>query len=177
MTRLTLRIGTLSLAGLGLAALLAGCAGYRMGSVGGKSIQGITSIYVPVAKNTVQEPGIDVPLTTQIIKAFDRDGTLVTAQNQAADSELDVTVTRVERSILQYERQDVQAGNQFEIALVAQVTFLNRKTGQRVIDNVTVRGRNSYFVQRDQVEAERQALSMAEQDLAKNILSMVVEGW
>jgi hypothetical protein len=174
---MTFRIGALSLAVFSLAALLTGCAGYRMGSIGGKNIQGITSVYVPVAKNTVFETGIDVPVTTQIIKAFDQDGTLTTTQNEVADSELDVTVTKVERTMLQYERQDVQAGNQFEVALIAQVTYLNRKTWQKVFDRVLVHGKNTYFVQRDQVESERQALAMAEQDLAKNVVSLVVEGW
>lgn len=167
----------LAFAGLCLAGLLTGCAGYRMGSVGGKNIQGVSTVFVPVTKNTVYEPGIDVPLTTQIIRTLDQDGTLATSETQAADSQLDVTVTKVDKSTLQYERQDVQAGNQFEIVLHAHVTFMNRKTGRKILDNVTVSGKNSYFVQRDQVESERQALAMAEQDLAKNIVSLVVEGW
>ena len=174
MNRTTFRLG---LPLLCAAVLLTGCAGYRMGSVGGKNIQGVSTVFVPVTKNTVLEGGIDVPLTTQIIRTFDQDGTLATAETQAADSELDVTVTKVDRGMLQYERQDVQAANQFEVTLRAQVTFVNRKTGKRILDNVAVSGKNSYFVQRDQVESERQALAMAEQDLAKNIVSLVVEGW
>ncbi len=165
------------LAFLTLLAVLGGCAGYRLGSVGGKNIQGVTSVYVPVIKNRTLEPSIDVSTTAAIIRAFEQDGTLSTSQNEAADSELSVTINEVRREMLQSEQLDAQAGNQFQVMLVAKVTYINRKTGQKVVDNATVSGSNSYFVQGDQVEAERQALPMAEQDLAKKIVSLIVEGW
>jgi hypothetical protein len=145
--------------------------------VGGKNIQGVTSVYVPVVKNMTLEPSIDVLTTASIIRRFDQDGTLKTTQSTEADSQLDVTLTAVNRGIMTTERLDSQAGNQFEVTLVAHVTYFNRRLGKKLLDNVEVRGRNSYLVTRDQVESERQAMPMAEQDLAKHIVSLIVEGW
>jgi hypothetical protein len=166
-------LGVLALAGF----LAFGCAGYRVGGVGGKSIQGVNSVYVPVLKNKTLEPTLEVPTTTAIIRAFDKDGTLATSQSNGADSQLDVTIIDVRRSILTPEQLDGQAGNQFELTLVARVTFINRKLGKKILDDVVVQGTNSYFVNRDQVEGERQALPMAEESLAKNIVALVTEGW
>ncbi|MDE1171435.1 MAG: LPS assembly lipoprotein LptE [Verrucomicrobium sp.] len=165
------------LAFLVLLSVLGGCAGYRLGSIGGKNIQGVNSIYIPVVKNRTLEPSIDVATTAAIIRAFDQDGTVATSQNEAADGVLEIMLTEVRRQILQPEQLDAQAGNQFQIVLVAHVSFFNRKTGRKVIQDAAVSGSNSYFVGRDQVEAERQAVPMAEQDLAKKIVSLVVEGW
>jgi len=159
------------------AVLLTGCASYRLGSVGGKNIQGVGSVYIPVVKNETLEPSIDVSTTAEIIRTFDQDGTLKTSQSPDADAQLDVTLVSAGRDAMTMERLDSQAGNQFQITLTARVTFMNRRLGKKVFDNVTVTGSNTYIVQGDQVEAERQALPMAEEDLAKHIVSLVVEGW
>ena len=160
---------------LGLA--LSGCAGYRLGSVGGKNIQGITSLYVPVVHNVTIEPGLEVPTTTAIIRAFDQDGTLRTATNNAADAELTAVIVSIGKEQMQAEYLDSAAATQMKISITARVTCLNRKTGKKIVDAVEVTGVNSYFVGRDQIEAERQSLPMAEQDLAKHIVALVVEGW
>jgi len=166
-------LGALALAGF----LAFGCAGYRVGGVGGKNIQGVNTVYIPVIKNKTLEPTVEVPTTTAIVRAFDKDGTLATSQSNDGDSQLDVVIVDVRRSILTPEQLDGQAGNQFELTLVARVTFINRKLGKKILDNVLVQGSNSYFINRDQVEGERQALPMAEEALAKNIVGLVTEGW
>lgn len=159
------------------ALLLTGCASYHLGSVGGKNLQGVNSVYVPIVKNETLEPSIDVSTTAEIIRTFDQDGTLKTNQSPEADSQLDVTLISVGRDALTMERLDSQAGNQFQVTLTARITFMNRRLGKKICDNVTVSGSNTYIVQGDQVEAERQAMPMAEEDLAKHIVSLVVEGW
>jgi len=156
---------------------MTGCASYRLGSVGGKTLQGVQSVYIPVVKNETLEPSIDVLTTAAIIRAFDQDGTLKTSQSPDADAQLDVTLVSAGRDAMTTERLDSQAGNQFQVTLTARVTFMNRRLGKKVFDNVSVTGTNSYIVQTDQVEAERQALPMAEQDLAKHIVSLISEGW
>ncbi|SDU22972.1 Lipopolysaccharide-assembly [Verrucomicrobium sp. GAS474] len=164
-------------AALMLALGLGGCAGYRVGSVGGKNIQGVSTIYVPVIHNATLEPGMDVPTTSAIIRAFDQEGTLKTSGTNAADAELTVTIVSIGREQMQTEYLDVSSTTQLKISVSARVTCVNRRTGKKIVDNAEVSGVNSYFVGRDQVEAERQALPIAEQDLAKRIVALVVEGW
>ncbi len=171
------RAGVLVLAAVLSAWGVSGCAGYRLGSVGGKNIQGITSIYIPMVHNLTLEPQMESPTTTAIIRAFDQDGTLKTAASDASDAELTVTIVGVNKQQLQTEYLDVSATTQVKIVIAAQVTCINRRTGKKIVDGVTVEGANSYFINRDQVEAERQALPVAEQDLAKHIVALIVEGW
>ncbi len=153
-----------------------GCAGYHVGSVAGKSLQGVNTITVPVAKNESYEPGIQVTVTNEILRRLDDDGTLKTIQS-GADSELTVTIKSVDRESIRGNTLDPQATEEYELYLNAEVSFFNRKLGKKVLDKVKVQGSAKFFVQTNQVEAERQAVPLAAEDLANHIVSLVVEGW
>src|ERR1700722_14729420 len=75
-----------------------GCAGYRVGDISGRDLQGVRSVYVPVVRNTSLQPDLQMTVTNAIIRRFDSDGTLSVAQNAAADSELDITITNVQQT-------------------------------------------------------------------------------
>lgn len=160
-----------------LSCVSVGCAGYRVGSIAGKDLQGVTSVFVPTVKNESYEPGLPVVTTNAILRKLDNDGTLKTVQSLQADSQLDVVIKSVERHSLRGNRLDGERTEEYEVKITAQATFFNRKLGKKTLDKVTVSGVTKYFVQADQQEAERQALPTAAEDLAQNIVSLVVEGW
>ena len=162
---------------LGLLTVLSGCAGYRVGNISGRELQGVRSIFVPTVKNDTVEPGLPVMVSNEIIRRFDNDGTLETLQSAQADSELDVTIKRFERRAIRSNRQSALVTETYEITLVAEATFINRKLGRKVFENKEVRGRTEYFVQNNMQEVERQALPLAAEDLANQVVSMVTEGW
>src|SRR5271169_6034222 len=89
-----------SRATLVLAAVLmvSGCAGYRVGDISGRNLQGVRSVYVPVAKNTSLEPDLQMDVTNAVIRRFNSDGTLEVNQNANADSEIDITITNVQHN-------------------------------------------------------------------------------
>jgi Lipopolysaccharide-assembly len=165
---------------IGFGALLLlgnGCAGYRVGSVAGEALQGVNTLFVPVAKNESYEPGLQVVTTNEIIRRFDNDGTLKTRQSLGADAQLDITLKSVTRQSLRGNRLDGEATEQYEVTIIAEVTLLNRKLGRKTLDKVLVQGSSKYFVQQDMQEAERQALPTAAEDLATRVVALVVEGW
>jgi hypothetical protein len=156
---------------------LTGCAGYRVGDISGRNIQGVRSVYVPVVKNTSLEPDLQMTVTNAIIRRFNNDGTLETNQNANADSELDVTITNVDHTPVRSSSSDILVTAEYQVRIQATVTYINRRLGRKIFENTTVFGTTTFFTQADIQEAERQAIPLAAEDLANNTVKLITEGW
>jgi hypothetical protein len=156
---------------------LGGCAGYRVGDISGRNIQGVQSVYVPVVKNASLEPDVQVIATDAIIQRFNSDGTLEVNQNANADSELDVVITDVKRTAVASAANNILVTSEYQLNIVGKATFVNRRLGRKIFDNVVVNGTTTFFTQSDILEGERQALPLAAQDLGNNVVKLVTEGW
>ena len=172
-------IRLLAKAGLTLSAVLAlgGCAGYRVGDTSGRELQGVRSVYVPVAHNTSLEPDLQMTVTNAIIRRFNSDGTLEVNQNSNADSELDITIINIEHTPVRSSASDVLVTSQYQLTIQATVTYVNRRLGKKIFDNISVEGSTAFFTQSDIQEGERQALPLAADDLANNVVKLVADGW
>jgi hypothetical protein len=156
---------------------LSGCAGYRVGDVSGRDIQGVRTVYVPVARNTSLQPDAQMLVTDAIIRRFNSDGTLQVTPNAAADSELDVTITNVQQTAVRSSSNDILVTAQYQLTIQATATFVNRKLGRKIFENYAVAGSTTFFTQADIQEGARQALPLAAADLANNTVKLVTEGW
>ena len=156
---------------------LAGCAGYRVGNISGRELQGVRSIYVPVAKNASLEPDIQVVATNAIIRRFDNDGTLEVNPSPSADSELDITITNVLRTPIRSSTSDVLVTAQYQLTIQAVATFTNRKLGRKIFENTQVQGSTTFFTQADIPEGERGGGGGGGEELANNAVKLVTEGW
>lgn len=58
-----------------VALLFSGCAGYKIGPIQPKFMEGIRTIAVPSFKNDTLEPRVEVALANAVIKQFQQDGT------------------------------------------------------------------------------------------------------
>jgi len=157
--------------------LLSGCAGYRVGNTSGRDLQGVRSVYVPVAKNTSLEPDLQMTVTNAIIRRFNSDGTLEVNQNPNADSELDVVITNVQHTAVRSSTSDILVTAQYQLTIQATATYVNRRLGRKIFENVAVTGSTTFFTQSDIQEGERQALPLAAEDLANNAVKLITEGW
>jgi len=157
--------------------VLNGCAGYRVGNTSGRDLQGVRSVYVPMAKNTSLEPDLQLSVTNAIINRFNTDGTLEVNQTQNADSELDVVVTNVQRTAVRSSSTDILVTAEYQITIQATVTYVNRRLGRKIFENASISGTTYFFTQSDIQEGERQALPLAAEDLANNVVKNVTEGW
>jgi len=156
---------------------LPGCAGYRLGDVSGRDLQGVRSVYVPTVHNTSLTPELEMTVTNDIIRRFNNDGTLTVQQNPSADSELDVTVTNVFETAVRSSSSDVLVTAEYQLSIQATATYVNRKLGRKIFENTTVTGSTYFFTQADIQEGIRQALPQASADLANNTVKLVTEGW
>jgi len=140
-------------------------------------MQGVRSVYVPVVKNASLEPDLQVLVTNAIIQRFNSDGTVEVNQNANADSELDVTIASVKRYAVASSTTNILETSEYQLTIEAKATFVNRKLGRKIFENVTVTGNTLFFTQSDILEGERQALPLLAHDLANNVVSLVTEGW
>jgi hypothetical protein len=154
-----------------------GCAGYQVGNIPNSAMSGVKTIYVPVARNQTYEPGLPVQVTNAIIRRLENDGTYMSARTGEADADLVVTITEFDRIPVRRSREDVLITTQYRIALKGVITLTNRITGQIVFQNKDVVGISEYIVQGDAVEAERQTIPLAAQNVADQVVSLVAEGW
>jgi hypothetical protein len=156
---------------------LPGCAGYRVGDVSGRDLQGVRSVYVPTVHNTSLTPELEMTVTNAIIRRFNNDGALTVVQNASADSELDVTVTNVYETAFRSSSSDILVTAEYQLSIQGTATYVNRKLGRKIFENTAVSGTTYFFTQADIQEGIRQALPLAAQDLANNTVKLVTEGW
>jgi len=156
---------------------LSGCAGYRVGNTSGRDLQGVRSVYVPVVRNTSLEPNLQMTVTNAVIRRFNSDGTLEVNQSSNADSELDIVITGVNYTPTRSSTSDILITAQYQITIQATATYVNRRLGRKIFENVAVSGSTNFFTQSDIQEGERQALPLAADDLANNAVKLITEGW
>lgn len=158
--------------------LFASCAGYQLGNVPYAEMKGVEKIYVPVVLNQTYEPGIQVMVTNAIIRRFNQDGTYQTSRLAEADATLEVVLTDFKRDSLRRARSNSLVTEEYRLNLHAIATLTNHRTGQKLFDKEVVIGDTSIYVNENRMqENERQAIPLAAEALAYEIVRRVTEGW
>jgi hypothetical protein len=156
---------------------LNGCAGYRVGNIQGAEMAGVKTIYVPMAKNQSLESGMPGMVTQAVLRRIDNDGTYRSGRSGEADAVLEITVVQVRREPLRSSRSNVVLTEEYELVIEAEATLTNLKSGQRIFQNKIVTGKTAYYAQNNLQESERQAIPLAADNLAYNIVKLAAEGW
>jgi len=159
-----------------MALLLAGCAGYRLGPVnpdaqtgGGESIE-----VLPFNNQTLQ-PRLGSALTQALREQLQTDGTYHLATRGPGDVVVTGVITRYDRKGLSFLNADVATPQDYRVTLTAHITARTRATGRVLLDK-EVKGDTLVHVGGDLADAERQALPLLAQDLARNITELLTEG-
>ncbi len=155
---------------------LTGCA-YRVGSV---NTYGLHSIHVPVFKNKAFVARVEEQVSNAVIRQFQIDGSVRIATADTAEAVLEGEIIAWERRPLRFQRRDLIVTREFRLTVAAQITVRDRG-GNIIVKRKRIEGETTYSTRselgEDQVAAERQAFPAAADDLAKNIVEQVVEGW
>jgi hypothetical protein len=159
-----------------LALLLSGCAGYHVGPATPAYLRQIHSIAVPTFKNLTLIPRVDVLVTGTVIKQFQQDGTFRIATEDNADATLKGEITVVGRSPARSLRGNVLATTEFNLLVQVRYTLVGRD-GKAIAGPANAAGGTSFFVGEDVATDERQALPLAAEQLAINLVSQLSEGW
>ncbi len=162
---------------LSLALLLSGVGcGYRLGYVKPASFARVERIHIPTFRNDTQEPRSAVLVTNAVIQQLQRDGTYQISNAERSDAILEATIVRLERRQARSVRFDTLRTSELEFTLVVDYRFRDVRTGE-VLDQGTVEGETSRFLDPNFQLSERQALPLAAERLAENLVSKLAEGW
>ena len=158
-----------------LAGIFCGCSalGYRLGTT---LPRGISSIHVPVMKNTSRKPRIEDNATQTLISEFQRDGTLRIADRRGADTVIETVIYDYRLEPLRYSEDRSKTTSEYRLRIKARVVF-KRTNPEQVLRRDTVEGESAFKPGNDLVQAERTALPEAVNDLAHNIVEFVVDYW
>ena len=160
---------------LSLALLLNGCAGYTLGPATPGYLKHIHSIAIPMFGNTTLVPRIEGLVTTTVIKQFQHDGTFKIASADSADATLKAEIVGVSRSPARSVRGNVLSTTEFNLVLSVRYSLVGRDGTVLAPGGVT--GATNFFVGTDVNTDERQALPLAAEQLARQLVSQLSEGW
>jgi hypothetical protein len=158
------------------ALLLAGCAGYHIGPVKPTYLKKVNTIAVPSFKNETLVPRLEVMAANCVIRQFQDDGTYQIGNSENADAILQGTIRAVQREPARSLVGNVLQTTEFNLNLTVDYTLTDRITG-KVLAKHTVVGSTEFFVGGDVQQDEQQALPLAAEKAAVQIVTQVSEGW
>jgi hypothetical protein len=159
---------------LGAALAWCGCAGYRLGPTNGLAA-GSRTLQVNLFQNLTPEPRLSEPVASALRRRVQQDGSFRLATQNDGDIVLSGSITRFERLALSFDPKDVITPRDLSASLYARVTAIERTTGRVVLER-EVWGRTTLRVGSDLAIAERQALPLLAEDLARMTIAALVEG-
>jgi hypothetical protein len=153
---------------------LNGCAGYRLGPSNGVAAREKSVQINPFVNQTLQPRLTDV-VTAQVRKEMQRDGTYDLSTHGEGDIIISGSLIRYERLEVTFASNDILTVRDYRLSLTAQVSARERATG-KILINQAVTGYTLIRVGNDLASAERQAMPLLAQDLARNVTGLLVEG-
>ncbi len=157
-----------------VALCVTGCAGYHLGPTNGLAA-GEKSVQINPFINQTLQPRLTDAVTSQMRKELQRDGTYQLASNGDADIVLSGTLTSYQRVEVTLAANDVLTVRDFRLSLTARVNARERSTGKEILDQ-SVSGFTLIRVGADLPSAERQAMPLLANDLARNVTALLAEG-
>ncbi|MDB6123134.1 MAG: hypothetical protein JWQ71_2127 [Pedosphaera sp.] len=153
---------------------LTGCAGYRLGPTNGETA-GAHSVQINPFVNRTLEPRLSDYLISSLRKNLQQDGTYRLNTHDEGDILLSGVITSYNRSELSFQPNDIITVQDYEIRMTAQVIARERSTGKIIFDR-PVTGRTTLRAGNDLTSAERQAIPLMTDDLAKKATALLADG-
>jgi len=154
--------------------LLAGCAGYQLGPVGG-AVASEKSIEILPFNNQTFEPRLGDAVTQALRERFQADATYHLATHGDGDIVVTGVISRYSPQGLSYLNNDVTTTENYRVGIIAHVIVRDRDTGKALLDK-DVDGYTLIHVGTDLADSERQAAPLLAEDLARNIAELITEG-
>jgi hypothetical protein len=154
--------------------LQGGCVGYQLGSMLPSDIQ---SVYVPIVQNQTREPLLENDVTSSVLSAIQRDGSLKIEVEEQADAILYVVITEYSLEPLSFDQSNRDRPNEYRLLLQARVEMVRRSTGEVLVRADNLQGRNNFPLSGDLTSGKRQGLPGAADDLARFITAAITEAW
>jgi hypothetical protein len=162
---------------LGAALALAaagGCAGYKLGPTG-EMRAGDRSVQINPVANTTLEPHLGPAVNHALRKEIQREGTFRLDTHGSGDVVINVEILRYIRRGIAFERRDTLTASDYQLFMEARVVATERRSSRTLLSK-EVKGYTNIRVGSDLVSAERQALPLLADDLARRITDLLADG-
>ena len=154
---------------------LSGCLGYHIGPAKPNYLHDVHTIAIPTFENKTLIPRVEVLVTSTVIKQFQQDGTFRIGNGDSADATLKCEITSISRSPARSVLGNVLATTEFNLGM--RVRYRLAGPNGKMLKEGEVSGTTSFFVGTDVTTDERQALPLAAEELATQLVTQVSEGW
>jgi len=163
-----------SMAGLWLALLVSGCAGYRLGPTSGLTAGDRTVQIIPFTNRTL-EPRLSDAVTAALRREIQRDGTFKLVTHNPGEITVSGEILRLDRTEISFLPNDVITAQDYRMSFTAHVLARDRRTGKAVLDR-ELTGVTLMRVGNDLPSVERQMLPLLAADLARQITAALADG-
>lgn len=163
----------ISVCGVAVLLSLTGCA-YTLGPANGQAA-GAQSLRIAPFTNETKESRLLDPLTTALRRRVQEDGTFKLATRDEGDVLLTGRITEYRRLELSFEPSDIVTVRDYQLIMTVHATARERATDRVLLDR-TVTGKTTVRVGNDLVSAERQAMPLIANDLARNLIGLLADG-
>jgi len=136
----------------------------------------IKSVAIPIFKNPrTFKYGLERKITTALVDAFVRDGTLDVAAEAQADAKLTGEVVSYKKEALSYDV--TESVKEYNLVVVVSVSFIDLTTGQVLYQDPNIYQAVSYYAVGPRAETEDEALERLAEELARKIVKRTLQGW
>jgi hypothetical protein len=157
-----------------LAVALSGCAGYKLGPTNGIPAGARTVKLQPFVNETL-EPRVTEYFGNSMRKQLQQDGTYRLETSGTPDILVKGEITRFDRAGLSYQEGDVLTPDEYVLTMQAHFVAIDLNTGKTFI-NRTIQGSTYLHIGTDEFSDERQAIPILTDSLARNAISLLVDG-
>lgn len=150
--------------------VVAGCGVYSASS--GRVDENIKRVFVEYLENMTAEPNLGVDMSDYIVRAIQIDNTLKIVDEADADSIISGKVMRYHLQEV-FAKEDLTV-NEFQVQIAVLLNFTVRSTGETIFKNKRFTGTGNYVTgESDEDNARNEAV----EEIVRDILAQVVEGW
>ena len=153
---------------LPLLALLAGCAGYRLGSPVPEACR---PIHVAAFENETDFPMVGAIASQQLLDALIEDGTFAPTTYDNARLRVQAVIQPLDTDAVRYSRNDNLVPDEYHVALTARLYVFDAKTGKTYVNGKPITAVDSALTREDYQTGIQDALPRVARRLAQSILT------
>lgn len=147
--------------------LVAGCRAYTWTSTVPAELRRVA---VPTFRNESDVTELGNVVTRQVLREFQREGTYKIASTDDCAIEIQGVLKDAHQHAIAYERKTGLRNREHRLQVSAEVSFINKKTGQVLVNNRRYRAQTTFLANDDILTAERDASGRIAEDLARQIV-------
>lgn len=158
---------------LALSLVLAGCAGYQVGSTLPENVNSVSLRVI----NGTDEPSVEVEVMKALRAELQMDGRLKIRSQADADAMLTVTLNSFSLKALAFDQRRGSLAREYRMALNASSVLSYTESGEVILENPNLLGESEFPYAVDLTSAKLGALPGTASDLARKVVSIITTAW